>query len=132
MSQRFRDTESRLEAQHAQLRTDIKQALALSAASSRAEAEAEAAARVKDSERRLLARVQVGGGHAQVAVLGLWSSRQTDRVRPISMSVVSSVLQKLCMPHSSQLLCTRASECGGASGEQGCCNEWARGDAPER
>lgn len=74
MSQRFRDTESRLEAQHAQLRTDIKQALALSAASSRAEAEAEAAARVKDSERRLLARVQVRRGMTRSLSLGSGAS----------------------------------------------------------
>ena len=70
--QRLRDTEVRADAAAAQLRSDLKQALALSSASSRAEAEAEASGRVKESERRLVARLQSleEGVEAKVAAVG--------------------------------------------------------------
>ena len=70
--QRLRDTEVHADAAAGQLRSDLKQALALSSASSRAEAEAEASGRVKESERRLVARLQSleEGVEAKVAAVG--------------------------------------------------------------
>ncbi|GAX79996.1 hypothetical protein CEUSTIGMA_g7436.t1 [Chlamydomonas eustigma] len=58
MNQKLRDTEARAEAAATQLRTDLRQALAITSASSKAEAEAEATARVKESEKRVLLRLQ--------------------------------------------------------------------------
>ena len=57
-SQKIRDSESKIEGQHLQLRGDIKQALAISSAAMKAEAEAEASSRVLQSEKKVLARVQ--------------------------------------------------------------------------
>ena len=59
INQRLRDSEARAEAAAAQLRSDLKQALTLASTSSRSEAEQEAVGRVRESERRVLARVQV-------------------------------------------------------------------------
>jgi len=61
ITQRIRDSEIKADAAATQLRNDLKQALTLASTSSRAEAEQEAAGRLRDSERRVLARVQVAG-----------------------------------------------------------------------
>ncbi|GFR52020.1 hypothetical protein Agub_g14444 [Astrephomene gubernaculifera] len=55
---KMREMEPRLEVQLNHLRGDIKQALAAAAASTKQEAEAESACRLKESEKRLLARIQ--------------------------------------------------------------------------
>ncbi|KAG2490275.1 hypothetical protein HYH03_011227 [Edaphochlamys debaryana] len=55
---RLREMEPRIEAQLGHLRGDIKQALALAAASTRMEADVESSSRVKEAEKRLLARLQ--------------------------------------------------------------------------
>ena len=59
IAQRVRDSEVRADAAAAQLRNDLKQALTLASTSSRSEAEQEASGRLRDSERRLLTRIQV-------------------------------------------------------------------------
>ncbi|GIL67719.1 hypothetical protein Vafri_21046 [Volvox africanus] len=99
---KLREMEPRLEVQINHLRGDIKQALALAAASTRLEADAESTSRIKEAEKRMLARVQgvesslEGKVSALSAQMGITLSSELDKRVNGVYDHVDAQVQRLC------------------------------------
>ncbi|GLI68481.1 hypothetical protein VaNZ11_012907 [Volvox africanus] len=99
---KLREMEPRLEVQINHLRGDIKQALALAAASTRLEADAESTSRIKEAEKRMLARIQSvessleGKVSALSAQTGITLSSELDKRVNSVYDHIDAQVQRLC------------------------------------
>ncbi|PNW72516.1 hypothetical protein CHLRE_16g687406v5 [Chlamydomonas reinhardtii] len=99
---KLRELEPRIEVQISHLRGDIKQALQLAAASSRLEAEQESSMRVKEAEKRMLARIQSvesvleGRVSAVSAQAGITINTELDKRVDALYDHVAAQVQRLC------------------------------------
>ncbi|KAG2447417.1 hypothetical protein HYH02_007744 [Chlamydomonas schloesseri] len=99
---KLRELEPRIEVQISHLRGDIKQALQLAAASTRLEAEQESSMRVKEAEKRMLARIQSvesaleGKVSAVSAQAGITINSELDKRVDALYDHVAAQVQRLC------------------------------------